>query len=321
MPRKSEKHDATSFTVSTHISRKPTVPSPPPSTSDSETLVTNSTAVSLTQTEVTPLVDAPEVPPSAQTSTEPPRPELFSLQNLLDQLPEEPDWVVPGLLPTGVSLLAGPAQVDKALLANQLGLSVAMGLPFLERFRVRQGRVLYLALAEDFQQVRGRAVRLLQHGQGSLANFIVALKWSALRSHGLADLEDTIPQLDGLRLIIIDPLEFLLPTPQNTTYRTRQLVLPTREPSFFLPLRELAAHYRLAILLLHHLPEDWPANRSDPLAGPSPTGLTPASACNLLLTSTAGAGNSMLHIAGSQVQERRLLLAYDGARGQWRCAD
>src|SRR5258708_35313705 len=84
-------------------------------------------------------------------------PHMLDLKHIIEQFMAEPDWIIPGLLPTGVSLLAGPPQIDKALLANQLGLSVATGTPFLAQFAVRQGGVLYLALAEDVQQVRERA--------------------------------------------------------------------------------------------------------------------------------------------------------------------
>jgi hypothetical protein len=239
-------------------------------------------------------------------------PELFSLQRLLEVQPAEPEWVVPGLLPIGVSVLAGPPQIDKPLLASQLGLSVASGQPFLDLFPVRQGPVLYLALAEHFRHIQGRALRLLG-SQKLPEEFTYALKWSPFRASGLADLEDTLMSLGKARLIIVDPLEFLV-TPPAPHARTRQGNASAREPGFFLPLRELAARYQVAILLLHHLPEDWPSSRADLLAGPGPLGLTPASACNLLLIPEGRPGRGSLHIAGAQVEEQRLSLAN---AGQW----
>ena len=246
-------------------------------------------------------------------------PEIFSLQSLLQQQLAESDWVIPGLLPTGVSLLASPPQVDKALLANQLGLSVASGMSFLGHFPACQGHVLYLALGEGLLNVRSRAARLLGE-QEQPATFDLAMQWSPFRQNGLADLEDTIATLTNPRLIVIDPLEFVLPlqssAPQN--YRVRQAQVPLQDLHFFIPLRELATRYHLAILLLHNLPDDWPTNRRDPLAGMSANGLTAASACNLVLTPAREAGSSILHIAGSEVEERRLSLAFDTRLGQWK---
>jgi hypothetical protein len=225
----------------------------------------------------------------------------------------EPDWVVPGLLPVGVSLLVGPPQIDKSLLASQLGLSVASGQSFLDVFPVCQGPVLYLALAEHFHHIRGRALRLLG-GQKQPEQFTYALKWSPFRASGLADLEDTLMSLGNARLIIVDPLEFLVTLPNVPHAKARQPGNPAREPGFFLPLRDLATRYRVAILLLHHLPEDWPAGRADPLAGAGPLGLTPASTCNLLLTPDAQAGRGVLRVAGEQVEERCFAL---GQAEQW----
>lgn len=264
-----------------------------------------------------PLAVSPQIDP-VSTDT----PCIVSLPVLLDQPIAEPEWIVPDLLPTGVSLLAGPTRVDKPLLANQLGLSVATGLPFLQHYPVRQGCVLYLALAESSVHVRGRAVSLLSE-RSYPDNFHLAFRWSPFRQGGLADLEDTIASLNEPRLVIVDPLEFVQPLRNETGngygFRQRQnSAAADTALTFFLPLRELAARYDLAILLLHHLPEDWPANRRDPLAGLSPTGLTAASACNLLLTPGNTSHACELHIAGVNVAERRLSLAYDGRGGQWR---
>src|SRR5260370_37661945 len=57
-------------------------------------------------------------------------PHVVSLPALLDQPVAEPDWLIPGLLPTSVSLLAGPARVDNPLLANQLSCSVVTAVAF-----------------------------------------------------------------------------------------------------------------------------------------------------------------------------------------------
>lgn len=267
-----------------------------------------------------PFVSAKQVAQEDTQSVISRLPHVISLPLLLQQPLAEPSWIVPGLLPVGVSLLAGPTRVDKALLANQLGLSVATGTPFLRRFPVRQGRVLYLALAESLVHMRGRAVNLLNK-QHSPDAFHVAFQWSPFRQGGLADLEDTIASLEGPRLIIVDPLEFVQPLRNDSGsygYRARQGTSTEAALTFFVPLRELARRYDLAILLLHHLPDDWPNNRRDPLAGLSPTGLTAASACNLLFTSRADIHSCELHLAGVHVAERRLRLTYDSACGEWR---
>ena len=250
-------------------------------------------------------------------------PMMVTMQTLLDQPLAQPDWIVHDLLPVGVSLLAGPTRVDKPLLANQLGLDVAVGRPFLGHFPLSRGRVLYLALAESALQVRRRARTLLDE-EDCPENFYLAFQWLPLRQGGLADLEDTIGSLEGLRLVIVDPVEFVQPLRADPAlsggYRPREQRMTEVATGFFLPLNQLALRYKLAILLLHHLPEDWPVNRRDPLAGLSPTGLTPASACNLLLTPGANPCACALHFAGPGVLEQCLPLTFDYAQGCWRRA-
>ncbi len=240
-------------------------------------------------------------------------PELFSLQSLLGQSTDESEWVIPELLPTGVSLLAGPPQADKTLLASQLGLSVAAGLPFLKRFPAYQGHVLYLALAEDARRIRGRVMRLI-YEQVCPNSFTLAFKWSPLRTSGLADLEDTLLALGDVRLVVIDPFMRLLPQPPTPNYRGRQASPTLAEPGFFLPLRELTTRFHLALLLLHHLPND---NHLDPLVGPSPTGLTPVSASNLLFTPGTCTSCATLHVASAKVEEKKLALTLDEQTRQW----
>lgn len=319
MPRKSEKHDTTSFTVPS-VSRKRYVPSPLSAPESDQLSARNASIIPLASPKATSMnaslkgFSSPEVQILERSGQA--LPELFNLQALLEQSPAEPEWIVTDLLPVGVSLLAGFPRIDKPLLAHQLGLSVATGSAFLSRFPVQQGRVLYLALTENFQQVCSRATRLLR-GQRGASAFTVALKWASFRENGLADLEDAVTALADTRLIIVDPLELVLPLQPATSYRMRQPMLIAREPGFFLPLRELAMRYHMSILLLHHLAEEWSARLADPLAGSSSTGLTSASACNLLLMPTNRSDSYTLQIAGSQIEERRLTLTLNTQQGCW----
>src|SRR5260221_7595705 len=69
---------------------------------------------------------------------------------LMKTLPQ-PQWAVPGILPAGLTLLAGKPKMGTSWLALGLALAIAMGGVALESTQVEAGAVLYLAL-EDTQR-------------------------------------------------------------------------------------------------------------------------------------------------------------------------
>jgi hypothetical protein len=151
-------------------------------------------------------------------------------------------------------------------------------------------------------------------------NMVFALRWRPLRQWGLADLEDCLAlecATEPVRLVIIDPLDAIFPLPAQNWNKNRLPGHFPSEPAFFLPLRQLAASHRLAILLLHHLPISGQADQRSPLVGTSPTGLTTATACNMLLTADGTRETCTLLVAGSEVGERRLTLLRDHHAQCW----
>ena len=71
-----------------------------------------------------------------------------------------PEFVVYGLLPVGLSNLAGRPKVGKSLLANQIAVAVDAGCEVLGR-AVRQSRVFYLALEDSPSRLSARLKKLV----------------------------------------------------------------------------------------------------------------------------------------------------------------
>ncbi len=70
----------------------------------------------------------------------------------------EPDWIVPGILPAGLTILAGPPKKGKSWMALELALAVAAGGFFLGR-KALQGRVLYVALEDSARRLKARILK------------------------------------------------------------------------------------------------------------------------------------------------------------------
>ncbi|WP_236595412.1 AAA family ATPase [Mycobacterium paraintracellulare] len=65
-------------------------------------------------------------------------------------------WTVPGVIPEGFGLLVAPPKAGKSWLAAGIGLAVAEGGIALNRLRVNQRPVLYLALEDGYRRLQDR---------------------------------------------------------------------------------------------------------------------------------------------------------------------
>jgi len=80
---------------------------------------------------------------------------IFTAAELVAEELQPVRWVVRGLLPEGVTLLAGKPKLGKSWLALGLGVAVASGGVALGTKPVDRGDVLYLALEDNPQRLQG----------------------------------------------------------------------------------------------------------------------------------------------------------------------
>jgi RecA-family ATPase len=72
-------------------------------------------------------------------------------------------WHVPDLVPSGtVTLLSGDGGTGKSLVATQLGISSATGLPWLGH-EVRKGPALYIGAEDDLDEMHRRVAAIAAH--------------------------------------------------------------------------------------------------------------------------------------------------------------
>ena len=92
------------------------------------------------------------------TPTTPARPTVktsWTVAELLSTDFPEPPWAVPGIVPVGLSVLAGRPKVGKSWLGLQIAHAVGTGGMALNQ-RVTAGKVLYLALEDGPRRLKGR---------------------------------------------------------------------------------------------------------------------------------------------------------------------
>lgn len=136
---------------------------------------------------------------------EPPK-KVWTVADLLSAQFPEPKWAVPGLLPTGLVVLAGRPKLGKSWLSLQWAVAVGSGGVVLGR-RVERGKVLYLALEDNPRRIQDR---LSKQRTTTAADVDFRFEWPALVGKNGAQIGTTAlmeaANENAYSLIIIDTI-------------------------------------------------------------------------------------------------------------------
>jgi hypothetical protein len=215
-------------------------------------------------------------------------------------------WVVVGLLPEGVTILAGKPKTGKSWLALQLALAVAGGSPPFGGGAVTPGEVLYLALEDTERRLRGRLEQMLAGAVPAAARLTLVTHWPPLEAGGRDDLAGWLGARPGARLVVVDTLAML---------RRRGAAGYQNDNRIVAGLRELAARFGIALLIVHHVRKLPARDPLDTIAGT--VGLTGATDTAWVLARPRGECEAVLHVAGRDVGDQELALAWDERTGLW----
>lgn len=145
---------------------------------------------------------------------------LITLGQFLSSDPNPLEWIVPEILPEGLTILASRPKMGKSWLCLNLGLSVASGIKVFNKFDVQPQKVLYITFEDSKARLFGRLQSLID------SNYFVS---NAVESNFILTPELTIPYLDeggieflfekiheeGIKLVIIDTLTRALKNQQS----------------------------------------------------------------------------------------------------------
>jgi hypothetical protein len=172
---------------------------------------------------------------------------------LTAELPPTP-WLIPGLIPIGLVILAGRRKLGKSFLALQMAGAIGSGGDFLGQ-RIAQGRCLYLALEDTAARLQTR-MRMQSWQPGAQVDF--ALTWPALDDGGLVNLQDELTA-GAYNLLVVDTLSRCLTRRQNQN--------DVGDMTFALSaLQHLAFSRSMTILLIdHHTKGNQALDLADPV--------------------------------------------------------
>jgi len=235
-------------------------------------------------------------------------PGVFSIADLLSEELPPARWIVPDLLPEGVTLLAGKPKIGKTWLAQGLALAIAKGGVALGVKPVEPGEVLYLALEDNKRRLHKRFKKLVT--EDPPRGLSAAVEWPALDQGGDEWISDWCATHPAARLVVIDTLKKVRPRTngQRGVYDVDYEALE--------PLIPIANEHSVAILVLHHQRKMDADDPLDTISGS--TGLSGGVDGVLVLKRDRGSADAYLFVDGRDVEEPgEYALRWDAQLASW----
>lgn len=253
--------------------------------------------------ENTPIWTTPKV--SAEAKHLP----IRSVKDLMQQHFAPTEFLVNGILPSGLALLASPPKFGKSWFALQLCLAVAKGTPFLG-LSTTKSDVLYLDLEDGDADLQER-IKKLNMGEDAPEGLLYSTEVPTI-ADGLVDmLHQTLCSNPSIKLVVIDTLGVVLGAQSNDSNSF------TQEYALFHSLKKVAADHAIALLVIHHLrkanDENNPFNR---IYGSVATQAA-LDTMMVLEKNTHFSDTAQLHISGRRCAQQEFVLSFDTDSCSW----
>ncbi|WP_312941133.1 AAA family ATPase [Oscillibacter sp.] len=232
--------------------------------------------------------------------------ETMDAETLMTTPMEPLKFIVSGLLPEGLHVLAGSPKIGKSWLALWICLQVAKG-EKVWGFETLKSEVLYLCLEDSFARIQNRLFEITDEAPATLHFAIM----SDAIGHGLENqIENFIGEHPNTGLIVIDTLQ-----------KVRKTVSANVNPYVadyddINALKQIADRHHLAILLVHHLRKTGDADPLNMISGTS--GIAGGADTNFVLQKDKRTENTAkLICTGRDIEGRALFLEFNKNNFVW----
>lgn len=167
---------------------------------------------------------------------------VVSMEDIYGMVFSPKEWIIKGILRSGLYILAGAPKVGKSFLVGQIAYHVSTGRP-LWGYPVHRSPVLYMALEDDHQRLQERMFRMF--GVESTKDLYFSIHAKNLREGLEEQIAGFVKDHPGTRLIIIDTLKKIRPGDDDTYSYARDYADMTQ-------LKKIADDNGICLLLVHH---------------------------------------------------------------------
>jgi hypothetical protein len=215
-------------------------------------------------------------------------------------------YCVPGLIPEGLTIIAGKPKIGKSWLALDICIAVAMDRFCLGDRRPAQGDVLYAAMEDNPKRLQKRIDKLLSPvGPAWPEQFTLANSWRRLDKGGVEDIKEWIEQAAKPRLVILDTLAGVKPIRTQQGY--------TEDYESLAALHRLANEKGVCIIVLHHTRKMEAEDAVDTISGT--LGLAGCADTAIVLNRTSQ--GTSLYVRGRDIEEEDHAVSFNKHTCRW----
>lgn len=213
-----------------------------------------------------------------------------------------PRYAVEGIIPEGLTLLAGAPKVGKSFMLMHLAEAVAMGGRAFGKIPVEQGGVLYYALEDTERRLQDRMAGIAgdEDWPWSL-KFFTELR--RVDDGGLDDIRADVAQLGNVRLIMIDTLAMIRPLLKSNEGVYQADYMAVRG------LLQLSHDLGVSILVSHHDRKQGAEDALDTLSGTK--GLAGGVDGAIILKRPRMERDGTMDLIGRDIEEQRIGVRFD----------
>ena len=216
-------------------------------------------------------------------------------------------FLVPDLLPEGLTLVAGKPKTGKSWLLLGLIIDIAHGSPALGKLAVTPAGVLYVSPEDGEARFKERSAKALA-GRPTPTNFHYGLTCEPLLNGGLQQLEAFLEIDPTIKVIVIDTLGRLRsPGMSRNMYQDDYALMGA--------LHEFAHTHRIALVVVHHTRKEVSADPFDEVSGTN--AMAGAADTTMILKRGRFEDTATLFITGRDVDEQELALTFHRETASW----
>ena len=231
-----------------------------------------------------------------------------TLNTVMDTFYEPREPIIDNLLYPGTYILAGASKIGKSFLVAEIAYHVAEGKDLWnEKYRTRQGEVLYLALEDDLQRIQVRYSKMFGTDGSDYLHFATAAR--TVDEGFLIQLTEYLAACPHTSLIIIDTL-------QKIRVRYNETISYSKDYDVITPLKSLSDKHNLCILIVHHTRKQDSDDCFEKISGTN--GLMGSADAAIIMTRKRGSCEGKLVLTGRDQQEQIIHIEQDPKTLAWR---
>jgi hypothetical protein len=217
-------------------------------------------------------------------------------------------YVVPGIIPEGLTILAGRPKVGKSWMALDIAIGVATGVKVLGGVHVTQGDVLYCCLEDNKRRLQRRMTKLLSPFGGEWPERLtLATRWRRLDKGGVDDIEAWCESVSSPRLVLLDTLAGVRPVRGGTD------TLYEGDYKALTDIHQLSNERAMGAMALHHTRKMDADDPVDTISG----SLGLAGAADTCLILARGPKGTTLYVRGRDIEECERAVMFGTENCRW----